>query len=57
MRDHPLVVIDLHEEHASEPFRSVPRGVQAIENNLLIANLDFRDFATAVDEHGVFRGF
>jgi hypothetical protein len=54
---HPLLVVDLREKSASEPFRSVPRGVQAIENNLSIANMDFREFATAVDEHGVFRGF
>jgi hypothetical protein len=55
--DHPLLVIDLQEEDACKPFRSTPRQVQAIENNLSIANMDFYDFANASDSDGVFRGF
>ena len=55
--DHPLLVIDLSEGDASEPFRSVPRQVQAIENNLSIANMDFFEFADSADADGVFRGF
>jgi hypothetical protein len=55
--EHPLLVIDLQEEDACEPFRSTPRQVQAIENNLSIANMDFDDFADAADGDGVFRGF
>jgi Domain of unknown function (DUF6924) len=55
--DHPLLVIDLHEDGAPEPFRSVPRGVQAIENNLSIANMDFADLAGAAGADGIFRGF
>jgi hypothetical protein len=38
-------------------FRAIPTAVQSIENNLSIANMDFEDFAEAVDEDGVFRGF
>ena len=38
-------------------FRCVPSAVQAVENNLSIANMDFEEFAGAVDEDGVFRGF
>ena len=55
--DHPLLVVSLHERHPSAPFRAVPRAVQAIENNLSIANMDFHEFASAVDPGGVFRGF
>jgi hypothetical protein len=35
----------------------VPRQVQAIENNLSIANMDFFEFADSADADGVFRGF
>lgn len=38
-------------------FRALPATVQSIENNLSLANMDFEDFAGAVDPHGVFRGF
>lgn len=38
-------------------FRAIPAAIQAIENNLSIANMDFKDFAGAVDSDGVFRGF
>ena len=38
-------------------FRALPAMVQSIENNLSLANMDFEDFAGAVDPHGVFRGF
>jgi hypothetical protein len=55
--DHPLLVIDLHEDSASRPFRSVPRQVQAIENNLSLANMDFSEFARAADADRLFRGF
>jgi hypothetical protein len=55
--DHPLLVVDLQEEDACAPFRSTPRQVQAIENNLSIANMDFDEFADAADRDGVFRGF
>lgn len=55
--DRPLLVIDLNERDTSKPFRAVPRQVQAIENNLSIANMDFFEFADSVDGDGVFRGF
>lgn len=54
--DHPVLVVDLHERPESS-FRSTPRGIQAIENNLSIANMDFAEFAAAVDDDGVYRGF
>ena len=54
--EHPLLVIDLFDEAAQE-FRTIPSGVQAIENNLSIGNMDFEEFASAAGEDGVFRGF
>jgi hypothetical protein len=53
---HPILVVDLWREPGRE-FRAVPAAVQSIENNLSIANMDFAEFADAVDEDGVFRGF
>ena len=38
-------------------FRALPSQIQAIENNLSIANMDFEEFANAVDKDGVFKGF
>jgi len=52
----PVLVVDLHETRG-RTFRTVPTQVQAIQNNLSLANLDFGDFAKAVDQDGVFRGF
>jgi hypothetical protein len=54
--DHPLLVVDLYERSGRE-FRAIPSQIQAIENNLSIANMDFEEFAESVDESGVFRGF
>jgi hypothetical protein len=52
----PLLVVDLHDEPFRE-FRTIPTQVQSIENNLSIANMDYEEFADAVDEDGIFRGF
>lgn len=52
----PLLIVDLYEEPGRE-FRAIPSQIQGIENNLSIANMDFVEFAEAVDEDGVFRGF
>ena len=54
--EHPILVVDLWHEPGRE-FRAVPAAVQAVENNLSIANMDFADFADAVDPDGIFRGF
>ena len=54
--DHPILVLDLAEQKG-RMFRSAPAQIQAIENNLSIANMDFADFADAVDSEGVFCGF
>lgn len=55
--DHPLLVIDLNERVTSGLFRTTPRQVQSVQNNLSLANMDFFEFARAVDADGVFRGF
>ena len=54
--DHPLLIMDLMDE-PGRSFRAVPSQVQSIENNLSIANMDYEEFADAVGEDGVFRGF
>ena len=54
--EQPLQIIELFWQPGQE-FRAIPSQVQGIENNLSIANMDFEDFADAVDEDGVFRGF
>ncbi|NEA61622.1 hypothetical protein [Streptomyces sp. SID12488] len=52
----PLLVVDLREEHG-RCLRVVASELWGIENNLSISNMDFREFAAAVDADGVHRGF
>ena len=52
----PLVAVDMHEE-PGRWFRVTPGRMSSVENNLSLANMDFRDFADAADPDGVFRGF
>jgi hypothetical protein len=54
--DHPVLVVDLLDDDR-RPFRCIPPELWAIDNNLNIANMDWAEFADAVDESGVFRGF
>jgi len=51
-----VVVVDLRAERG-RTFRVIPSAAWAVENNLSLGNLDFRDFADAADSAGVFRGF
>ena len=53
---HPMLVIDLMEERGRQ-FRALAAQVPSIENNLSLANMGFEEFADALDEGGVFRGF
>jgi hypothetical protein len=55
--ERPLLVVNLNARDDSLPFRTLPRQVQSIENNLSIANMDFFEFAHSVGQDGVFRGF
>ncbi|KOV64792.1 hypothetical protein ADL01_27705 [Streptomyces sp. NRRL WC-3618] len=54
--EHPLLVMDLREERG-RCIRVVARELWGIENNLSISNMDFKEFAVAIDADGVFRGF
>ena len=54
--DNPVLVVALGDERGRE-FRAAPTPVHSIENNLSIANMDFHEFADAVGDDGVFRGF
>jgi len=53
---HAVLVVDLHDP-PHESFRATPRAVQAIQNNLPIANMDWEDFAVPAGRFGVFDGF
>jgi hypothetical protein len=55
-KDHSVLVVEL-KKASGKAFRALPSTIQAIENNLSIANMDFEEFADAVDGSGVFRGF
>ncbi len=54
--DHPILVVDLGNSGKS-PFRCVASELWGVENNLNISNMDWEEFASAVDEGGIFRGF
>ncbi|MBP1859812.1 DUF6924 domain-containing protein [Rhizobium herbae] len=38
-------------------FRVIPEHLWGVENNVSLANMDFSEFAAALDRDGVFRGF
>ncbi|MFN5470312.1 MAG: DUF6924 domain-containing protein [Pirellulaceae bacterium] len=50
---------DIQKRNACDPltFRAIPSTIQSIENNLSLGNMDFHDFAAAVSDDGIFRGF
>lgn len=52
----PLLVVDLRGDRG-RCVRVVAAELWGIENNLSAANMDFEDFAGAVGNDGVFRGF
>lgn len=58
MRDqeHPLLAVDLYDE-PGRTFRVSPRWYADVSANLTIANMDFREFADAVDASGTYQGF
>ncbi|MCR1783259.1 hypothetical protein KVF89_12000 [Nocardioides carbamazepini] len=64
--DPTVVLVDLSADEEDEEefgwvfgqaFRCVASEVASVEANLSIANMDFAEFADAVDDDGVFRGF
>ena len=54
--EHPILVVDCFED-PGRMFRVIPSAAWGVENNLSLANMDFEDFADAVDARGIFRGF
>ena len=54
-RDRPVLCVDLRASR--QPFRIIPGELWAVENNLSLANMDYEEFAEAVDAEGIFRGF
>ncbi|MFI0354575.1 DUF6924 domain-containing protein [Actinomadura sp. 9N407] len=52
----PLLVIDQRAE-PDGAIRVIATEFWSIDNNLSIANMDYEEFADAVDEDGTFRGF
>ena len=54
--ENPVLVVNLNAGVNARPFRSLPRQVQAIQNNLSLANMDYVEFATSAGADGVFRG-
>lgn len=53
--DKPILCIDPSAPQNS--FRVVPGELWGVENNLSLANMDWEEFAGAVDADGIFRGF
>ena len=54
--EHPVAVLDLCRE-PGRMFRVIPSQMWSVENNLSTANMDFFEFADAVGDDGIFRGF
>ena len=54
--EHPVLVVDLQDQ-PGRTIRVIPSEAWGIENNLSIGNMDFEEFADAVDQDGIFRGF
>lgn len=53
--DHPVLVINLRARSGAE-FRAVTSEIHSIEDNLSLANMDFKEFAGAAAKNGGFRG-
>jgi hypothetical protein len=53
--DHPVLVVNLFEDGRGQAFRVVPPAIWAVQNNLVIGNLDWEDFTASLDADGVFR--
>jgi hypothetical protein len=50
--DHPVLAVDLSRDAGDRPFRCIPSELCSVENNLNLANMDWEDFAGAVDDDG-----
>jgi hypothetical protein len=54
--EHPILVVDLNRE-PGRTFRTIPSEVAVIQANLTLANMDFFEYAEAVEPDGIHRGF
>jgi hypothetical protein len=54
--DHPIVIVDLQEK-PGRSFRAALSALAEVHDNLSTANMDFAEFAGAVDADKIFRGF
>ena len=54
--EHPLIAMDLSNE-IGRTFRIAIANLHEFHANLWIGNMEFEEFADAVDRDGVFRGF
>lgn len=54
--DHPVLVVDVFEDGRGRIFRVIPSAIWAVQNNLVIGNMDWEDFSGSLDSDGVFRG-
>jgi hypothetical protein len=54
--DHPILIVDLQEE-PGRSFRAALSALAEVHDNLSTANMEFADFAGAVDADKIFRGF
>lgn len=54
--EHPVLAVDLSKKPV-KTFRVIAAAFGDVASNLSLANMDFDDFAKAVDKEGVFRGF
>jgi hypothetical protein len=59
MRDQTVLFVDFNvlNEQVGRTFRSVPSEVEPIVANLLLANMDFAEFADNADPDGIFPRF
>jgi hypothetical protein len=55
--DHPIMAVDILDSSGNPPFRCIPSELWSVDNNLNITNMVWDDFASKLDERGVFRGF
>ncbi|MBB2940544.1 hypothetical protein FB565_000248 [Actinoplanes lutulentus] len=52
--DSPVLVVNIRD---GATFRAVPSEMWTVQSNLALANMDWEDFATSVNDDGILRGF
>jgi hypothetical protein len=54
--ENTILCVDLAETYGKH-FRVIPSRLWSVANNLFMVNMEFNQFAEAVGQNGVFRGF